>query len=455
MAKKKEESETTVALKSVIEQLGQGELEVLRKGAEDKLRKNKAKELPIVRIGTSWYIYDEDINRYNLTSPTELKRDLGDSWSWDKPRYLDWTYVPSYLDYQKVIHTGTGMYLNSHAPVDWTFEEGEFPVIAGGIQHIFGDKAYLAYQYIKVLLTNPTHPLPILCLVGLHNNGKTWFAKLIQKIVNQNNSVEIDANDFTIKFNGHWANKHVLVIDETETEGMSGRNNLSSKLKKLNTSARIILERKGKDAFESEYYGKIIVCSNKIKSFLKIEKTDDRYFVIKVEELPAGLRSDTFEKDAEAEFPRFLNFIINKMEMPERKGRFYLPYAEYKTRALEEVKDNSNSSMVTNIKEVLYEWFQNPILLDETTNCWYAVQDFDLFDKSMMSQTAGKQWRFSGTEIINLLRKRGLKVPDFKYLKICMEEEMRISLETKYDKFKGGKKKGYLIIEEELVKMMH
>jgi hypothetical protein len=340
--------------------------------------------------------------------------------------------------------------------VSWTFEDGDFRVIDAAITHIFGDKAYLAYQYIKVLITEPTHPLPILCLVGVHNSGKTWFAKLIQKIVGVTNSVEIDANDFTVKFNGHWANKHVLVIDETETEGMSGRNNLSSKLKKLNTSARIILERKGKDAFESEYFGKIIVCSNKVKSFLKIEKTDDRYFVVKVEELPEELRSNSFDRDVDAEFPKLMNYIVNDMHMPERgNNRFYLPYVEYKTTALEEVKDNSNSSMVSNIREVLYEWFQNPIVLDETTNSWSHLDEFDLIDKSMLSQTPSKQWRFSGTEIINLLRKRGLKVPDFKYLRICMEEEMRIPLDVKYDRSLGRKKKGYLIIEEELAKQMN
>ena len=125
-----------------------------------------------------------------------------------------------------------------------------------------------------------------------------------------------------------------------------------------------------------------------------------------------------------------------------------MDYKEYQTKALERVKDNSNSAMVSDIKETIYEWFNNPIEQDLITGIWSIIDEGLLFDKSILSTTRSKHWRFSSMEIQALLRKRGLQVPNAQWLKKCMEEEMGLKSEVKYCKASGKNKRGWLVTEE-------
>jgi hypothetical protein len=260
-------------LEDLVRSLSAVELLALQGIVEEKVLNDRSKNAPLLRIGTKWYFHDEKIDKFNEMTPSELTRDYGKFWYLNKPKYLDWFNEPGYLDYKKHFETENGIYLNRHYPVKWDLKAGEWPLINRALDHLFGDKKVLVFDYIRVLLELPKHPLPIICLVGVHDSGKSWFLRLLEEIVGKKNSTEIEAKAFNNSFNDHWANKHVLLIDETETDGLDGRNELSAKLKKLTTSSRLILERKGKDAFETDYFGKIVVVSNKEDSFLKIEKT--------------------------------------------------------------------------------------------------------------------------------------------------------------------------------------
>lgn len=382
-----------------------------------KTKNSSGEEEPrIVRIGKKWYTYDKDLNKYNETSRQELASDYGKYWETLAVKYAGYFYEPSYLNYRKVIKTKDDAYLNQHQPVNWELKEGEWPTIESALRHLFQDKYELILDYFKVLITEPKHPLPIVCLVGPQNTGKSWFMDGLLATIFGENTVSISAEAFNDKFNIHWATKNIIMIDETETEDYHGRNDLAARLKRLTTTKTTIVERKGVDPTKENFYGKVVVASNREKSFLKIEREDTRYWISKVP--PMKNESKDFLVKAQQEIPCFLHWVINVKQMPERKGRMWLDPKDYKTKALEEAADYNKSVLVHEITEVITSWFETPIVKDPNSSDYFSLKN------SSGALIFPETWRFGITELNNLLIKNNFRRATTKWLKQCLTEEM-------------------------------
>lgn len=415
-----------------------------KKGKSTKV--SGEEEPRIVRIGKKWYTYDQDLNKYNETSRTELASDFGKHWEAYAVKYAGYFYEPSYLDYKKVIKTKDDTYLNQHQPVKWDLVEGQWPTIESALRHLFQDKYELILDYLKVLITEPKHPLPIVCLVGPQDTGKSWFMDGLLATIFGENTVSISAEAFNDKFNIHWATKNIIMIDETETEDYQGRNDLAAKLKRLTTTNTTIVERKGVDATKENFYGKVVVASNREKSFLKIEKADTRYWISKVPSMPESQRSKDFLQKTKSEIPCFLHWIINVKEMPERKGRMWLDPKDYRTKALEEAADFNKSVLVHELTEVLTSWFETPIVKDPNSYDYFSLKN------SSGALVFPETWRFGITELNDLLIKNNFKRATTKWLKQCLTEEMGKTEQHGYFGPTKSTKRGYDFHKDEFLK---
>jgi len=401
------------------------------------------KRVPTRIGGTNWYLFEPGKGTWIPYAKEELARDFGKDWSMNTIKYEGWINEPDFLNYKLEVPTTGGLkYLNSFQQPNWTPVKGDWGLIDQGLEHIFGDLKWLALDYFKVLIHEPKHFLPCICLVSIdQGTGKTWFTDLSRAIVGTNNSIGIRPEVFNKDFNADWADKLLVVIDETETEDYKGKKGLLARFKSIMTDRKIRKEGKNKDAIEIDNYTKLIICSNQEKSFLPISADDTRFWINKVPVLPDNLKVKNFESNSLAQVPAFMNYIINEHPMPVSDGRFYLPQSVYlKTEAFKLSAGYNVSVLADEIKELVQDWFLDPIIFDNDT------QKFETFENSginFMEVEKKGYWRFSPTEIQALLKRRGQNY-SIKWINQTLQEELKLVYKFDYFPFgKSKKKRGY------------
>jgi len=119
--------------------------------------------------------------------------------------------------------------------------------------------------------------------------------------------------------------------------------------KYLSTSNIHNVEAKGRDRFESLFFGKFLICSNREDSFIEIDKEETRFWVRKIPKIEQ--RDYNFEDKLFSEIPAFLFFLLNREYFTEKKTRMWFSPKDLETEALLKVKSRSNQ---TEDKELLY-----------------------------------------------------------------------------------------------------
>lgn len=298
------------------------------------------------------------------------------------PKYKAFCNVPDHTNYQQVIHNCFNLYApfdHEADPEHCTLED--CPTIAGFLRHIFGtgtihyshmktaekmeiDKLDLALDYLQLLYTRPTQILPILCLVSKENEtGKSTFAKLLKYIFTQNCAIVGNA-DLANDFNSSWSSKLIIICDEAKIE----KNVVVEKVKSLSTADKIMVNAKGKDQVEIDFFGKFIFLTNNEENFIYASDEDLRYWVIKV---PKLTKKDPHLMAAMwDEVPALLSYLSRRKMATEELTRMWFDPVLLKTEALKKVQQNSRPAI---IKE-LSTFFRDMFL------------DFGIPDRVMMSR---------------------------------------------------------------------
>ncbi|WHT40365.1 DUF5906 domain-containing protein [Myroides sp. mNGS23_01] len=124
----------------------------------------------------------------------------------------------------------------------------------------------------------PEQILPIIVLVSRNREtGKTTFLNWIKEIFDKN-AVFIKANAFTEKFNSEMDSKLLLLIEEVKSDNKD----IVEAIKYISTAMYQSIEYKGQEKIEQKSFLKIIMTSNHEHNFLKIDKEETRFWVIKV-----------------------------------------------------------------------------------------------------------------------------------------------------------------------------
>jgi len=260
-------------------------------------------------------------------------------------RYNGFCTIPEHLEYQRNYQ---GFY-NLYEPISLSPLPGDCLNILSFVKHIFGDQYEIGLDYLQLLFTKPSQRLPVLCLVSSEGNtGKTTFLNLLKAIYGNNMTFNTNS-DFRSNFNSDWVSKLIIAIDEV----LLDRKEDSEKIKNLSTAKSYKAEAKGKDRFEVEFFGKIILCSNNEDNFMVIGVQETRYWVRKVPTLEK-LDPDFLYK-LEDELPHFLHFLIQRKLATSKSSRMWFTPEQIYTPALRRVKSYSINKVELELFETIKE----------------------------------------------------------------------------------------------------
>jgi hypothetical protein len=219
------------------------------------------------------------------------------------------------------------------------------------LHHIFGDQYELGLDYIQLLYQRPQQILPILCLVSAENNtGKSTFIKWLKAIFT-NNCTIIGNAELSNDFNAGWATRLIIACEESFID----KKPVIERIKALSTGDKIVINQKGKDHVEVDFFGEFILASNNEDSFIIASKKDIRYWVRKIP-VPATDRIDMLNSMIQ-EIPQFLYFL-NKREMQtKQKSRMWFAPIAIHTDALNRLVENSLPTVVKEIRDRVRQFF--------------------------------------------------------------------------------------------------
>ena len=316
------------------------------------------------RVGDSYYEFVEVPNKFHDLERRFERRLKGTIIDDHSKRFLDhvakyksFCNVPDHNSYHQVISNC----FNIYAPFDHEPEDGNCELTLKFIQHIFGEQIELGLDYIQLLFQKPTQILPILCLVSRENHtGKTTFAKYLKEIFTQN--VTFVGNDeLSASFNTTYANKLIIISEETFLD----KKQIIEKIKALSTADKILMNAKGKDHIELDFFGKFILLSNNEDNFIYASQNDIRYWVRKIP-MPEKVNVDIIE-DLKFEIPAFLDYLNKRKLSTQHESRMWFHPELLKTEALKLVQENSKpwaeQEIKTRITELLYDTGDDQIMM--------------------------------------------------------------------------------------------
>lgn len=332
------------------------------------------------RVGDTYYKFVRIPNKYGqleLSFRTRQKGtildDHGRKFITYIPKYEAFCNTPDHTNFQQIISQNFNIYNPlEHQPENEPCTEDDCPTIIKFIEHIFGghevevtsykagtaaDKVKkvkyreLGLDYIQLLFKNPTQKGPILCLVSKENEtGKSTFAMLLKNIFTANVAIVGNA-DLADNFNAHWASKLLIICDETKIDKQS----VVEKVKSLSTADKIMMNAKGKDHVELDFFGKFMFLTNNEENFIYASDEDLRYWVIKVPKIKD--KNPNLMEQMMEEIPAFLSFLNNRTLVTEKVTRMWFDPALLKTEALKKVIEHSKPTIEKELRQYFKEMF--------------------------------------------------------------------------------------------------
>ena len=318
-------------------------------------------ECAYVRVGTKYFKNISKIDRYGVNR-TELvyweKMTLSEDYSpqfiEDIGKYDDFTIEPNNKEYSSIINNNYNLYSQfEHKPcAEEDYDENiGFYWIKTLIEHIFGDQVELGIKYLKILYDNPKQALPILVLISEERStGKTTFVDFLN-IMFGANMVIINPQDISNGFNGSYADKNIIAIEESRFDSIQA----TEKLKNLATQKEILVNSKHIRQYSIPFYGKLIITSNDETKFSKVDSPEIRYWVRKVPTLK-GKGNHQILSDIRKEIPQFLYYLNTLPAVDVTKSRMVFEADEIATAELQTVKNESRSGLHKDIEMYLEQF---------------------------------------------------------------------------------------------------
>lgn len=347
-----------------------------------------------IRVGTDYYktIVEKAPNgqtELNLVqwSADTIKNDYSNPKEFIKqiPKFDAFTNIPENdpEQYRQTIYSTKDGYMstlyNRYCPVSHVPQPGEWRTINVLLHHIFdyknlkGQSFYeMALDYLQMIYLHPTQHLPILCLVSREQaTGKTTFLNLLRAIFKENMRI-LDSERISSKFNGSWAGKLIIGVDESFID--TDKPTVVNRLKMIATNSSIPIEKKGKEAGEVPNFSKLIMCSNDETNFLKIEIEDTRYWIIRVGSINPEDRDPHMAERMEAEIPAFLHYLKHRTMFYAERTRLWFDPDDYATEALKKIQERTGNVLWQNITTVVKQQFEYQLKPQIRLDC-KAIQD--------------------------------------------------------------------------------
>lgn len=357
------------------------------------------KKLSYIRVGTCYYkivqmptitgSFNETLVPWNIET---LRNDHGKAFIGTIKRYDGFTCLPGHKDFKQECY---GFY-NTYSALPHIPKKGKIEISLRFVQHIFGNQVELGLDYLQLLYLKPLQMLPILCLVSKERvTGKTTFLKWLKAIFD-NNLTYLTNDNFSSHFNADWANKLLICIDEV----FFNKEELTERIKYLSTTDFNKLEAKGKDKREVEFFSKFILCSNNEDNFIKIDKEETRFWVLKV---PCLKKEEThFLEDLKAEIPAFLEFLENRTLTTRNKTRMWFKPEQLCTDALANLMQYNRNRVEKELANIILSLMETHEI-EEVDLCpmdaLYVLNRTRIkTDLTQLRQILKKDWKLSNQE---------------------------------------------------------
>jgi len=319
-------------------------------------------KIPYIRVGVDYYKIIEKQNRYGAIgtllkpwSKDEIKLDHSSELLKTIDKWDDFTIVPANTNFS---HSHRNCY-NLYAPFPHSeatdeVSEKDIPSTMVLLNHIFKDQLGLGLKYLKILYEDPGQILPVLILVSPEREtGKTTFLNWIHMLFGEN-AVLISPQELTSNFNSSYATKNIIMIDETVIE----KSTSVEKLKSLATAKTISVSQKFVAHYSVPFFGKIIICTNKEKDFMRVDEEEIRFWIRKIHVID-GKKNTNIENDLFEEIPKFLKFLTQQPAVDKTKSRMVFTKEEIDTLELADVKEESKSWLRKELEIMLADYFDN------------------------------------------------------------------------------------------------
>jgi len=349
-------------------------------------------EFPFIRVGDNYF----EVKNFNLIPRKRqtLVDKYGGPFLRKLPDYEDMTLVPNNTEsWQDVV----GNKYNLYTPFAHTPSKGSFATIEKLMRHVFGGQYELGLDYVQLLYLRPKQLLPVLCLVSRENQtGKSTFLEFLDMMFVNNVSI-MSVEEFERQFNGFYATKLVIALDESET---SDKKKVTNKIKQLSTQRHVFIENKFQSVIRLPFYGKIVMASNNEKSFAFINKEDIRYWVRKlgvIEEF-----DEKFHDKLENEIPAFCHYLRTRnMAVEESQSRMWFSAEQLVTDELLGAMNYNRPQIIVDLEEYLEECFYGSEDLHEIRMSAKNIKDRVFYGKNGQMQNSKRiaevvrqEWRY-------------------------------------------------------------
>lgn len=353
-----------------------------------------------MRIGTTYYknVKKPLASGDNMTALVSwsvecIKQDHGKHFLSSIPRYDGFCFVPSHLNYKRVIDN----FYNRYNPFLHTPIAGFPQQTLVFLNHVFGEQLDLGLDYLKILLMHPMQMLPILCLVSTERNtGKTTFLNFLKALFGDNMTINSN-EDFRSNFNAEWAHKLIIGVDETFLDKKED----SERLKSLSTTRYYKIEAKGVDRQEIEFFGKFILCSNNEDNFISIDPGETRYWIRK---LPV-LEHDNKDllQELKGEIPIFIHYLIERPFTTRSTTRMWFRADQLQTPSPKRVIRYNRNKLEIEMAQLLLlilDTKDNPGQLQFTLSDvqeWLMKKGFKGHDSGAIKRVLQNVWKLKPT----------------------------------------------------------
>ena len=335
-----------------------------------KVRASYAKDIArYIRVGAEYYkmvVNDRGDIELKEWKASSIGTDFGNSKDFLKQirKYDGFAYEPENdpdkYKQERIYKAGEieSRLYNRFYPLTHRPAEGDWTTINNLLHHIFdyknsADESLYDFilDYFKLLYEKPEQKLPIICLVSRERGtGKTTFLNLLQAIF-QANAVILDNHRMGTRFNGLLEGKLVVGVDESSIYPAT-----VEYLKLATTGKELAYEGKGKESRMGKNFVKFILCSNDESGFVKIDPEETRFCIIKVSPIE-GQRDPHLLEKMEAEIPAFLYYLKKRQIHYLEGSRLYFDEQLYRTPALDDIIEASETPLIKNVKDVIRSQF--------------------------------------------------------------------------------------------------
>lgn len=315
------------------------------------------RDVPFIRVGVDYYkvihkperhFEREELKRW---TKSELQTDYGKGILNLVKKYDDFVLEPNNEKYNPIIKTKQGLFKNLYSPFEHIPKEGDWSITEKFLKHIFTDHYEKGLKYLQCLYLLPKQILPILVLGSIERaTGKTTFINYLSYVFGANMNI-INPNDLTSDFNGTYSRMNIIAIEETFLDKSAS----VEKLKSITTAKYMSVNQKHIDNYKIPFYGKVIILTNKLKNFAKVDNEETRFWP---REVPLITETDAHIEDKlVSEIPAFLYYLKSRQEVDTSKSRMVFTPEELDSDLLLDIKKESDPTLLKEILENIIDYF--------------------------------------------------------------------------------------------------